>query len=201
MTERPHPIAHLKARHFKVNTELGQFFLASVDAARQIVSMAKLDEKDQVIEVGAGLGTLSLAVAERGNKVWSIEKDIRLFDILCQTIRQFPNNARVTFSDVRQIDLEAELAGDWILLAVLPLVEDLAMEILQYVFGRTRAISKGILVVPPYFTDSLSTLVLPSNGLHTSHGSLRVTPIGKLSSNDFWPKLDWNPQVVSVVRC
>jgi len=61
---------------------LGQNFLADPNTARRIVRLAGVAPGDTVIEVGPGLGSLTLALVEAGAKVIAIERDRHLLDAL-----------------------------------------------------------------------------------------------------------------------
>ena len=62
--------------------DLGQNFLVVPDIVERNVERAELSEKDVVLEVGPGLGVLTDALSRRAGKVYAIEKDQRLVEIL-----------------------------------------------------------------------------------------------------------------------
>jgi 16S rRNA (adenine1518-N6/adenine1519-N6)-dimethyltransferase len=66
----------------KANSDLGQNFLIVPDIIERNVERAELDEKDVVLEVGPGLGVLTDALSRSAGKVYAIEKDRRLVEIL-----------------------------------------------------------------------------------------------------------------------
>ncbi|NJE01224.1 16S rRNA (adenine(1518)-N(6)/adenine(1519)-N(6))-dimethyltransferase RsmA [Thermococcus sp. JdF3] len=68
--------------HLKANSDLGQNFLVVPDIIERNVERAELGEKDSVLEVGPGLGVLTDALSRRAGKVYAIEKDRRLVEIL-----------------------------------------------------------------------------------------------------------------------
>jgi len=53
----------------------GQNFVADPNTVRRIVRLADISKDDKVIEIGAGLGSLKLAIAEMGARVIAIEID------------------------------------------------------------------------------------------------------------------------------
>ncbi|MBC7267706.1 rRNA adenine N-6-methyltransferase family protein [Streptomyces albogriseolus] len=61
-----------------VRAELGQHFLRSPDSARCLLERAAIPSGSQVLEVGAGLGTLSATIAAAGYRIWAVEKGGRL---------------------------------------------------------------------------------------------------------------------------
>ncbi len=66
----------------RARRELGQNFVADPNTVRRIAALAGVEPGDQVIEVGPGLGSLTMALAERGAPVVAIEVDAGLADAL-----------------------------------------------------------------------------------------------------------------------
>src|SRR3954465_3569771 len=54
---------------------LGQNFLVDGNIVRKSLELARVQAGDHVIEVGPGLGTLTVALLEAGADVWAVEKD------------------------------------------------------------------------------------------------------------------------------
>ena len=78
-----------------------------------ILSVAELDFKDIVVEVGPGLGTLTKKLAEHVNKVIAVELDPRLVGILRKRFSPFPN-VKIIHADILKLTprqlLESDLA-------------------------------------------------------------------------------------------
>lgn len=68
--------------------KLGQHFLIDQVALEQIIAAAKLETGDTVLEIGPGVGTLTIELAKRVKKVLAIEKDAKFVDILRRQIPQ-----------------------------------------------------------------------------------------------------------------
>jgi 16S rRNA (adenine1518-N6/adenine1519-N6)-dimethyltransferase len=68
---------------------LGQNFLTSDGLLSRIVDAATLDVRDVVLEVGAGLGTLTRRLAQRAGRVLAIELDERLLPVLRHTLAPY----------------------------------------------------------------------------------------------------------------
>ncbi|AEH23807.1 16S rRNA (adenine(1518)-N(6)/adenine(1519)-N(6))-dimethyltransferase RsmA [Pyrococcus yayanosii] len=64
------------------NEDLGQNFLIVEDVIERSVERAAIGERDTVLEVGPGLGFLTEKLAEKAGKVYAIERDARLVEIL-----------------------------------------------------------------------------------------------------------------------
>ena len=61
---------------------LGQHFLADPNTARRVAALAAVQPGDAVVEIGPGLGSLTLALVERGARVLAVEVDTRLAEAL-----------------------------------------------------------------------------------------------------------------------
>jgi 16S rRNA (adenine1518-N6/adenine1519-N6)-dimethyltransferase len=105
---------------------LGQNFVADANTVRRIARLAEVGPGDRVVEVGPGLGSLTLALAETGASVTAVELDRHLLPVLRQVVE--PAGVRVVQGDAMTLDWD-ELLGDvgggagaspWSLVANLP---------------------------------------------------------------------------------
>jgi 16S rRNA (adenine1518-N6/adenine1519-N6)-dimethyltransferase len=67
---------------------LGQNFLIDKNALRKIVEAASLSKDDVVLEVGPGIGNLTIELAKRAKKVIAVEKDKRMVEILKERLKE-----------------------------------------------------------------------------------------------------------------
>jgi 16S rRNA (adenine1518-N6/adenine1519-N6)-dimethyltransferase len=113
-------IADLLERHGVSPTHrLGQNFLADANITRKIVEVAGVRAGDRVIEVGAGTGTLTRALAATGAHVVAYEIDAELAPILEEVTSGLDVDLR--FADIMRVDLGVELgSGPWVMVANLP---------------------------------------------------------------------------------
>lgn len=118
---------------------LGQNFVADPQTIRTIVESAGVKPGDRVVEIGPGLGSLTVALASVGCEVLAIEKDRFVLTALRQRLDGFGfDNVTIVHADVLEVDW-AELLGDnsWSLVANLPyniatgLVVDLLRDVPQ----------------------------------------------------------------------
>jgi 16S rRNA (adenine1518-N6/adenine1519-N6)-dimethyltransferase len=66
--------------------KLGQNFVVDGNTVRKIVKTARIESGDEVLEVGPGLGSLTLGLLEAGARVTAVEIDDRLADLLPHTV-------------------------------------------------------------------------------------------------------------------
>lgn len=76
------PRTLLSAWDLKAKKELGQNFLANPATAAMIVDRAGISSEDAVVEIGAGLGALTVPAARAAGSVVAVEKDPRMIDLL-----------------------------------------------------------------------------------------------------------------------
>jgi 16S rRNA (adenine1518-N6/adenine1519-N6)-dimethyltransferase len=112
--------ALLDAHGLSPSRALGQNFVADANTVRRIARIAGVGTGDHVVEVGAGLGSLTLALLETGASVTAVEVDAHLAPILRQVVE--PEGATVVEADAMRLDWPALLAGtsSWALVANLP---------------------------------------------------------------------------------
>ncbi len=90
---------------------LGQHFLADPNTARRIVRLAGVDDGDRVLEIGPGLGSLTLALADTGARVVALELDRHVAPVLEATLGEEATRGpvRVVVGDALEIDFDALL--------------------------------------------------------------------------------------------
>jgi 16S rRNA (adenine1518-N6/adenine1519-N6)-dimethyltransferase len=110
----------LAANGLHPSRALGQNFVADPNTVRRIARLAGVGPGDRVVEIGAGLGSLTLALAETGADVAAIEIDRRLVPLVRQVTA--PAGVRVIEADAATMDWPAVLDGPpgWVLVANLP---------------------------------------------------------------------------------
>ena len=108
--------------------KLGQNFVIDPNTVRKIVRLAGVTEHDHVIEIGPGLGSLTLGITETGAEVTAVEIDHRLAAELPATVRAMQPAAAERFRVIRSDALE--LTADS--LAELPSAPQLLVANLPY---------------------------------------------------------------------
>jgi 16S rRNA (adenine1518-N6/adenine1519-N6)-dimethyltransferase len=78
-------IAVLRAHDIQTRKSLGQHFLVDDNVVGRIIELADLAGDEAVLEVGPGIGTLTVALCEHAGAVVAVEQDERLLDVLADT--------------------------------------------------------------------------------------------------------------------
>lgn len=101
--------------------DLGQNFVADPNTVRRIAALADVGPGDHVVEIGAGLGSLTLALAETGASVTAIEVDAGIVPALRDVVSDV-EHVSVVEGDATKLDWNDVLAAadEWTLVANLP---------------------------------------------------------------------------------
>lgn len=121
MTHSRRQILDLLDRHgLRPSRALGQNFVADANTVRRIARLADVTAGDHVVEIGAGLGSLTLALAETGASVTAVELDRHLLPVLEEAVQG--TGVEVVAGDAMELDWSAVLAAapEWVLVANLP---------------------------------------------------------------------------------
>lgn len=118
---RTQAAAQLESRGLAPRRSLGQNFVVDANTVRRIARLAGVGPGDHVIEVGAGLGSLTLALAETAAEVLAVEIDNHLVPILQDNTADCAN-VTVVHGDAMELDWHTLLAASpkWTLVANLP---------------------------------------------------------------------------------
>jgi 16S rRNA (adenine1518-N6/adenine1519-N6)-dimethyltransferase len=114
-------VRELARRHgIRPSRSLGQHFLIDPNLARRIASLAELRPGDRVVEIGAGLGSLTVALAGAGGRVLAIEFDRALTPALREVAGSL-DGVEILETDAMAADWRTLLrGGEWTLVANLP---------------------------------------------------------------------------------
>lgn len=94
----------------KANKNLGQNFLINEHIIEEIVNKACVCKDDVIIEIGPGLGSLTSKLAESAKKVFAIELDSNMVEILNERFSLY-KNVEIIHADIMKVNLN-ELIGE-----------------------------------------------------------------------------------------
>jgi len=95
--------------HLKPKKYLGQNFLTDKNIQRKIVYFCGLTPSDVVFEIGAGRGELTELIAKTAKKVYALEIDSNLCDILKENLKKF-KNIKIINKDILKFDFKSYFA-------------------------------------------------------------------------------------------
>ena len=169
--------------------KLGQNFVVDANTVRKIVAAAKVQPGESVVEVGPGLGSLTLAILETGARVTAVEIDHRLAERLPQTIVEHGAPAEdltVVRSDALDV---TELPGDpRVFVANLPY--NVSVPIVLHFMEHFPLLQRGVVMVQAEVAERLAaspgTKVYGSPSVKAAwYGQWRLA--GTVSRQVFWP--------------
>lgn len=190
--------------------KLGQNFMCDPQTIRRIVTIAGVQPGDQVVEVGPGLGSLTLGLLGAGAHVTTVEIDPKLNAQLPQTVERFqPQNAdnlTTVLSDALAIETADQLPGidpDKPFALVSNLPYNVATPILLTLLARFSNLSSACVLVQSEVADRLSAgpgskiYGVPSVKLRW-YGEAKNA--GKVARSVFWPVPNVDSSLVSFTR-
>jgi 16S rRNA (adenine1518-N6/adenine1519-N6)-dimethyltransferase len=95
----------LKENNISLKRSLGQHYLIDDFKREKILKFANLNKNDEVLEIGSGIGTLTLKIAEKVKKLIAIEQDTKIFNILNKRIDELAiENIELINADALKVD-------------------------------------------------------------------------------------------------
>lgn len=150
--------AVLAAHGLATKKRLGQHFLVDDNVIGRIVSLAALTGDEVVLEVGPGIGTLTVALCERAGAVVAVERDERLVPVLEETTadcRRFVL-IRADALDVDAVALSAPFGTPEALIANLPY--SVAATVLLRLFELLESLQAAVVMVQSEVADRIGAV-------------------------------------------
>jgi 16S rRNA (adenine1518-N6/adenine1519-N6)-dimethyltransferase len=185
------------------NKRLGQHFLRDYSIINEIIERSGFLKSDDVLEIGPGLGALTIPLAGHVNRVIAVEKDTRLAEMLGKRLTQDGiNNVVLINDDILKVDLK-EISGmaEGKLKAIGNLPYNISSPFMERLFKHRDLISMAVLMFQYEFAKRL--LALPGG---KDYGSLtvlirydaEVSPLIDVSRDAFYPMPKVGSMVVKV---
>lgn len=182
--------------------KLGQNFVVDANTVRRIVQVAGVSEGDRVVEVGPGLGSLTLAILEAGASVVAVEIDHRLAARLSETAAEHG----VASSALTVVDADALRITDLpgrpeVLVANLPY--NVSVPVLLHFMETFPALRRGVVMVQAEVGERLAAP--PGSKVYGApsvkaawYGPWRLA--GTVSRQVFWPVPNVDSVLVAFTR-
>ncbi|WP_144744463.1 16S rRNA (adenine(1518)-N(6)/adenine(1519)-N(6))-dimethyltransferase RsmA [Enorma burkinafasonensis] len=138
---------------------LGQNFLVDNHVIERICALAELTGSERVLEVGPGIGTLTLALVQEAARVVSIEMDAELEPVLAEHAAEHANFAYL-MGDALKVPLEriVEAMGGEPELLVANLPYNVAATIILAFFERMPSIRRAVVMVQKEVADRIAAV-------------------------------------------
>ena len=195
-----YPRTLLNAWQIQAKKQLGQHFLKHPAAAERIVAATRIKPGDTVLEIGAGLGALTIPAARKAALVYAVETDRRITGLLkTEILAAEIDNVRIIEKDILDLDiahLASETGQRLVVIGNLPY--HISSQVLVRLIMSRQWIDRAVLM----FQKELAERLMASPGTRT-YGRITVmlaycARIGRLanfSAESFFPR----PKVDSTV--
>lgn len=101
----------LKKHGLRLTKSLGQNFLTDINIIKKIVEAGEVGPEDLVLEIGPGIGAMTIQLAQSAGRVVAVEIDKHLIPALEEVLTGYTNTS-VVHADAMKVDL-APLIADW----------------------------------------------------------------------------------------
>jgi len=110
----------LKRYHIHPKKSLGQNFLVEPGGLMKVINAAELSGSEEVLEIGAGLGSLTYLLAQTSARVCAVEIDTHMLEPLAEALKPF-SNVQIVAGDILKLD-PAELVSseNYVVVANIP---------------------------------------------------------------------------------
>lgn len=198
---RTQAVALLEAHGLAPSRALGQNFVVDPNTVRRIARLAEVGPGDRVVEIGAGLGSLTLALADTGAAVTAVEVDRHVVPVLREVVAD--HDVRVVEGDALALDWGAVLDGadGWVLVANLPY--NVATPLVLDLLDDVPAIARMLVMVQREAGERLAADVGdPAYGIPSVKVRYWATArvAGKVGPDVFLPRPRVDSALVEIVR-
>ena len=190
------------ALDLKPSKSLGQNFVHDANVCRKIVRTAGLEASDIALEIGPGLGSLTLAILEVAQSVVAVEIDARLAKQLPITIARHCDRAEaLTVIHADALTLQNLPVAPTVLVANLPY--NVSVPVFLHLLEILPSLRSGVVMVQAEVADRLAA---KPNSKEYGIPSVKaawwadVTGAGSVSRNIFWPQPNVDSKLVSFTR-
>ena len=181
---------------------LGQNFVIDANVCRKIVRTAGVTSSDVALEIGPGLGSLTLALLEEAKSVIAVEIDERLATRLPQTVAAH-NESAATFSVIHQdaLYLKSLPEAPTVLVANLPY--NVSVPVLLHLLEIFPTLKSGVVMVQAEVADRLAAKPgTKEYGIPSVKAAwwADLHGAGSISRSIFWPVPGVDSKLVSFTR-
>lgn len=186
----------------KPSKSLGQNFVHDANVCRKIVRTAGVTSSDIALEIGPGLGSLTLAMLEEAQSVIAVEIDVRLANQLPITAASHTDRAHLlTVINEDALTLKTLPADPTVLVANLPY--NVSVPVFLHLLEILPSLRSGVIMVQAEVADRLAA---KPNSKEYGIPSVKaawwadVTGAGSVSRNIFWPQPNVDSKLVAFTR-
>jgi 16S rRNA (adenine1518-N6/adenine1519-N6)-dimethyltransferase len=203
------PRTILQKAHRHAKKSLGQHFLYHPDIAHNMVKQSGITKMDQVIEIGPGLGALTLPLCQYAKKVVAIDVDAHLLDLLSTELdKKEISNIELIHGDILKVPFAtiysqsncmAENQGRWVVMGNLPY--HISSQIIVKLIKERQGISQAIVMLQKEMAERIQS----APGCKT-YGRLsvmlqycaQIKSLIEIKGNNFFPRVKVDSQIIQI---
>lgn len=169
---------------------LGQNFVIDPNTIRRIIAAADIDPEETVLEVGPGLGSLTLGILDAAKDMVAVEIDPPLAQQLPATIARFRPGAEDRIEVILQDALKVTELPKTPTALVANLPYNVAVPVLIHLLGQFPSIEHALVMVQDEVADRLAAT--PGSKIYgvpsvKANWFCEVSKAGVIGTNVFWP--------------
>ena len=197
------PRTLLSAWNLSPKKQFGQNFLTDPKMAETIVSRSGISKDDIVLEIGAGLGALTVPLALAAEKVYAVEKDINLLPLLrSELLAKNIDNVSIMNENILDTDIEITAAKhDRKIVVIGNLPYNISSQVLVKLIIQRKSLRRAVLM----FQKELSERICAKPDCK-DYGRISVmlrycADIGKIAdvkASLFFPKPKIDSQIIEI---
>jgi 16S rRNA (adenine1518-N6/adenine1519-N6)-dimethyltransferase len=197
------PVTLMKAWDLHPKKQLGQNFLSDPSTAKMIISRARISSDDIALEIGAGLGAITVPLGQTVAAVYAVEKDTQLIEMLNTELALYQvQNVTVLHRNILKVDIPAiaQQAGrPLIVFGNLPY--NISSQVLVQLITTRHCLTRCFLM----FQKELAERLTASPGTK-DYGRLSamlqycaaVKPLATVNAARFYPKPKIDSEVIEI---
>ena len=154
----PSPKVLLNSENLRAKKSLGQNFLTDVSVSQTIVSKSRLTPFDVVLEIGAGLGALTVFAAKAAERVFAVEADRTLIPLLEEQLAaKKAGNVEIIRKSILRLNLEdLDLPSGTRLVVLGNLPYNISSQVLVYLIQNRRFVDRAVLMFQKELAERIS---------------------------------------------
>ncbi|MEI7541455.1 MAG: 16S rRNA (adenine(1518)-N(6)/adenine(1519)-N(6))-dimethyltransferase RsmA [Actinomycetes bacterium] len=190
------------ALDLKPSKSLGQNFVIDSNVCTKIVRIAAVGSTDIALEIGPGLGSLTLALLESAQSVVAVEIDPRLAEQLPKTVaNHFAHPENLTVLNKDALSIQTLPTDPTVLVANLPY--NVSVPVLLHMLEKFQSLRTGVVMVQAEVADRLAAKPGTKDyGIPSVKAAwwAEVKGAGSVSRSVFWPAPNVDSKLVSFTR-
>ena len=185
---------------FVPHKKLGQNFLIDTHIKDKLLSCIDIKKEDVVLEIGSGLGQLTFDLSKMAKKIIAIEFDRKLFSILSEFVKDFPNIILV-HEDFLKFNLKEFAPENKKIKIISNLPYCISTPVILKLYAHSEYIDSALLTLQKEVADRLTALPRTKE-----YGSLtlfaefhsEIKKLFRIKKNSFYPVPKVDSTVISV---